>query len=115
MHSNPITRTFLLVLMALALTACASAPKTPKQTMAATYVTIETLAESTLLAFQGGQIDRDTTTKIYNELKQAKAYVDLAVKVESGTIEAPEGVSQLEQARDILLSVEAILKGATNE
>ena len=99
---------FLLV--ALVTSSCALMPKTPKQTMAATYVAIETLAESTWVAFESGQIDRETTTRVYGRLKEAKAYVDAAAQLEGA-----ESETRLEKARGLLTGVEAILTGVANE
>lgn len=103
-----------VLFLALALGACAMAPQTPKQTMAATYVAIESIADTTLVAYQAGEIDRETVTDIYRKLREAKGYVDLTSITAGGEL-SDSDKSRLEQARDILVELEALLQEKTNE
>jgi len=105
---------FGIFLLALTIAACAVAPQTPKQTMAATYVAIETLADTALLAYEAGDIDRDTTTRIYKKLQEAKTYVDLSAVLEGSTLTGGDR-SRLELVRDLLVEVEAMIRENTNE
>jgi hypothetical protein len=105
---------FSIFMLALTIAACAAAPQTPKQTMAATYVAIETLADTALLAFESGDIDRDTTTRIYKKLQEAKTYVDLSAVLEGSTLTDGDR-SRLELVRDLLVEVEAMIRENANE
>lgn len=105
---------FFIMFMALAIAACAMAPQTPKQTMAATYVAIESMADTALIAYQAGEIDRAITTKIYQKLQEAKGYVDLTAMVGKGELTDTD-VGRIEQARNILLEIEKLLQEKANE
>jgi len=97
---RPLQLLFILFAF-LAFSACAVAPQTPKQTMAATYVAIESIAETTLLAYQAGEIDREMVTRIYGQLSEAKSYVDLTSITATGEMSDPDR-DQLAQALSLI-------------
>lgn len=110
------TSFLFLVFAALVLSACASTPtpETPKQAMAATYVSIESIADTTLVAYQAGDIDRETVTKIYRKLQEAKSYVDLTAMTTRDTLTDADA-GRLEQARAILMDLQKLLQEKADE
>lgn len=111
---KPMFKIIFLAFTALALAACAMAPQTPKQAMAATYVTIESIADTTLMAYEAGEIDREAVADIYHKLREAKRYVDLTSITAGGDL-SDSDAGRLERARSILLEIETFLKEKTNE
>jgi len=87
---------FAIPLMALfLLAACASVPQTTTQKIAAGYVTVETLAETTAIAYRDGHIDVAEKARIKASLNQSIEYLNLASTATLGSEQTPEAYMQL--------------------
>jgi hypothetical protein len=62
--------------LALFLTACASAPKTPRQYFAATYQLISATSDSIVTLAESGQIMPDEGLRYHDKLEVAKSLTD---------------------------------------
>lgn len=65
-----------MVLVLLILSSCATFQTTPREMIAASYLAIETLAESTQEVFDAGRISNDTRQEIRAELQKAQTATD---------------------------------------
>ena len=66
------------LLLALALTyGCATAPDTPAKTLAVGYITVETLAEATAVAYQDGSITAEQKASVKGKLQIALDNLEL--------------------------------------
>ncbi|MAL97160.1 MAG: hypothetical protein CL583_01800 [Alteromonadaceae bacterium] len=97
----------LALALLLALVACVSLPQTPKQTVAASYVTIESLAETTAIAYRDGHIDGETREEIRIALQESLGHL---VEAESLLVAGNDAESQIARARVILEAVQSILQ-----
>ena len=79
----------------LLLAACASVPQTTTQKIAAGYVTVETLAETTAIAYRDGHIDAAEKARIKASLNQSIEYLNLASTATLGSGQTPETYMQL--------------------
>jgi len=79
----------------LLLAACASVPQTTTQRIAAGYVTVETLAETTAIAYRDGHIDAAEKARIKASLNQSIEYLNLASTATLGSGETPETYMKL--------------------
>ena len=87
---------FAIPLLAfLLLAACASVPQTTTQRIAAGYVTVETLAETTAIAYRDGHIDAAEKARIKASLNQSIEYLNLASTATLGSEQTPEAYTQL--------------------
>ena len=84
----------------LLLAACSTVPKTVSQQIASGYVTVETLAETTAIAYRDGHIDAAEKARIKASLNQSINYLNLASTATLGSGETPEAYMAL--AADIL-------------
>ena len=66
-----------ILMVTLLFSACASYPDSPAQSIAASYITVETLAESTAIAYQDGHIDEAEKGRIKGQLNTALRYIAL--------------------------------------
>lgn len=97
-----------VILLTLLLSACALAPQTPKQTLAATYTAITATANTAQMAYETGAIDRETAETLHARLNMALAYVEVSAL-------ALDDQNRVEQARNLLLGVEQVLREAGYE
>ena len=79
----------------LLLAACASVPQTTTQKIAAGYVTVETLAETTAIAYRDGHIDVAEKARFKASLNQSIEYLNLASTATLGSEQTPEAYTQL--------------------
>ena len=79
----------------LLLAACASVPQTTTQRIAAGYVTVETLAETTAIAYRDGHIDAAEKARIKASLNQSIDYLNLASTATLGSGQTPETYMKL--------------------
>jgi len=79
----------------LLLAACASVPQTTTQKIAAGYVTVETLAETTAIAYRDGHIDVAEKARIKASLNQSIEYLNLASTATLGSGQTPETYMKL--------------------
>jgi len=79
----------------LLLAACASVPQTTTQRIAAGYVTVETLAETTAIAYRDGHIDAAEKARIKASLNQSIEYLNLASTATLGSGQTPETYMKL--------------------
>ena len=79
----------------LLLAACASLPQTTNQRIAAGYVTVETLAETTAIAYRDGHIDDAEKARIKSSLNQSIDYLNLASTSTLGAERTPEAYMAL--------------------
>ena len=79
----------------LQLAACASVPQTTTQRIAAGYVTVETLAETTAIAYRDGHIDAAEKARIKASLNQSIDYLNLASTATLGSGQTPETYMKL--------------------
>ena len=79
----------------LLLAACASVPQTTTQRIAAGYVTVETLAETTAIAYRDGHIDAAEKARIKASLNQSIDYLNLASTAALGSGQTPETYMKL--------------------
>jgi len=93
-------RLALSLLMILVFAACSTVPKTVSQQIASGYVTVETLAETTAIAYRDGHIDAAEKARIKASLNQSINYLNLASTATLGSGETPEAYMAL--AADIL-------------
>ena len=84
----------------LLLAACSTVPKTVSQQIASGYVTVETLAETTAIAYRDGHIDAAEKSRIKAHLNQSMEYLNLASTATLGSEQTPEAYMAL--AADIL-------------
>ena len=77
------------------LAACASVPQTTTQRIAAGYVTVETLAETTAIAYRDGHIDIAEKARIKDSLNQSIDYLNLASTATLGSDQTPEAYMEL--------------------
>ena len=91
----------------LLLAACASVPQTTTQRIAAGYVTVETLAETTAIAYRDGHIDAAEKARIKGDLNQTMEYLNLASTATLGSEQTPESYMAL--AAEILNKIAAQL------
>ena len=91
----------------LLLAACASVPQTTTQRIAAGYVTVETLAETTAIAYRDGHIDIAEKSRIKGDLNQTMEYLNLASTATLGSEQTPESYMAL--AAEILNKIAAQL------
>ena len=88
----------------LLLAACSTVPKTVSQQIASGYVTVETLAETTAIAYRDGHIDAAEKARIKASLNQSINYLNLASTATLGSGETPEAYMAL--AADILNEID---------
>lgn len=89
----------LATIMGLILTACTVVPETPRQAVAASYLSIESLAQTAEIAYRDGLIDDARRDAVREELQLALESTALAQQaVEAGQ----DPSSRLEQAHAIL-------------
>ena len=74
----------------LLLAACSTVPKTVSQQIASGYVTVETLAETTAIAYRDGHIDLAEKARIKASLNQSINYLNLASTATLGSGQTPE-------------------------
>ena len=87
---------FAIPLLAIfLLAACASVPQTTTQQIAAGYVTVETLAETTAIAYRDGHIDAAEKARIKASLNRSIDYLNLASTATLGSEQTPEAYMQL--------------------
>ena len=79
----------------LLLAACASVPQTTTQRIAAGYVTVETLAETTAIAYRDGHIDAAEKARIKASLNRSIDYLNLASTATLGSGQTPETYMKL--------------------
>jgi len=79
----------------LLLAACASVPQTTTQRIAAGYVTVETLAETTAIAYSDGHIDAAEKARIKASLNQSIDYLNMASTATLGSGQTPETYMKL--------------------
>ena len=79
----------------LLLAACASVPQTTTQRIAAGYVTVETLAETTAIAYRDGHIDAAEKARIKASLNRSIDYLNLAGTATLGSGQTPETYMKL--------------------
>ena len=79
----------------LLLAACASVPQTTTQRIAAGYMTVETLAETTAIAYRDGHIDAAEKARIKASLNQSIEYLNLASTATLGSGQTPETYMKL--------------------
>jgi len=79
----------------LLLAACASVPQTTTQRIAAGYVTVETLAETTAIAYRDGHMDAAEKARIKARLNRSIDYLNLASTATLGSEQTPEAYMQL--------------------
>ena len=79
----------------LLLAACASVPQTTTQKIAAGYVTVETLAETTAIAYRDGHIDAAEKARIKASLNQSIDYLNMASTATLGSGQTPETYMKL--------------------
>ena len=79
----------------LLLAACASVPQTTTQRIAAGYVTVETLAETTAIAYRDGHIDAAEKARIKASLNQSIDYLNMASTATLGSGQTPETYMKL--------------------
>ncbi|MGO1500827.1 MAG: hypothetical protein ACTHWH_06040 [Marinobacter sp.] len=68
----------VVLMFALLMVGCVSLPSSPEQQIAAGYVTVETLAEATLIAHQDGHLDTAEKGRIKEHLNLSIKYLHLA-------------------------------------
>ena len=83
------------LLAILLLAACASVPQTTTQRIAAGYVTVETLAETTAIAYRDGHIDAAEKARIKASLNRSIDYLNLASTATLGSGQTPETYMKL--------------------
>ena len=99
---TPLQSGFFIVLLTL-LTACAvNAPKIDslQDSIAVGYLTVESVADSTAIAFDSGWIDADEKTRIKTDLQTAKHSIDQSRRLLTVDLSA---------SQDALATAEAIL------
>ena len=100
-------RLALPLLMIMVLAACSTVPKTVSQQIASGYVTVETLAETTAIAYRDGHIDAAEKSRIKAHLNQSMEYLNLASTATLGSEQTPESYMAL--AAEILNKIAAQL------
>ena len=88
-------RLALSLLMILVFAACSTVPKTVSQQIASGYVTVETLAETTAIAYRDGHIDAAEKARIKASLNQSIDYLNLASTATLGSGQTPETYMKL--------------------
>ena len=102
----------LMALVVFALSACQLAPKTPRQALAASYVAVESIAESVEIARLDGVLTDDQAQEAKTQLLQALKYLDMA----AGQIDIGQpGTDPLRRAQAILTTLHAILLEVSHE
>lgn len=99
----------LFALIALVLSACASVtvPETPKQVVAASYIAVESIADTAYLAHRDGVITTDEKNDIRESLQKSLEYLAVAEQaIQAG--EDPE--MSLENAQQILGHIQKLLQ-----
>ena len=97
----------LLMIMVLAACSTLTVPKTVSQQIASGYVTVETLAETTAIAYRDGHIDAAEKARIKGDLNQTMEYLNLASTSTLGSEQTPESYMAL--AAEILNKIAAQL------
>ena len=102
----------LLSLLVFAFSACQLAPQTPRQALAASYVAVESIAESVEIARVDGVLTGDRAAEAKTQLLQALMYLDMA----AGQIDLGQpGTDPLRRAQAILATLHAILLEVSHE
>lgn len=96
----------LASLLLVALPGCGALPETPRQAIAASYVTIESLAETAEIAHRDGHIDDQQRAVIRANLQTAMNALREARQIEAAGGDA-EG--RLQYVRSILIAVQSLL------
>lgn len=99
-------------LLGLFLAACSILPQTPKQSVAAGYVTIESLADAAAVAYRDGHIDAQQRTAIRESLRTAMGHLEQA---ESLIVQGLPSDAPLHRAQAVLQVVQSILAEHVNE
>ena len=105
-------RHLTLILCAVLLTGCQTAPKSPEQTIAASYVAVETLAEATAIAYVDGYITIAQKEKIKQSLNMAIKYLHMGERLLADGSD-PSNYTKL--ATNLLDDVAKYLRESKNE
>lgn len=102
----------IVVMAALALSACQATPQTPRQALAASYITVETLAQSVEQARLGGLLDDSQAQEAKVQLLRSLVYLDIAAtQIDAGQA----GEDPLLRAHAILTALQTILLEVSHE
>ncbi|MCK9468219.1 MAG: hypothetical protein M0Q49_02275 [Porticoccaceae bacterium] len=102
-----------VVIVATALfSGCGHAPETPRQAIAASYVTVETVADAAEIAYRDGHIDADQRAVIRADLQSAIEVLAEARRIESAGGDAAD---KLQYVRAVLMSVQKLLPEVPHE
>lgn len=96
----------LASMLFVSLQGCTLMPETPRQAIAASYVTVESLAETADVAHRDGVIDDQQRAVIKADLQTAKNALDEARKIEKA---GGDPQDRLEYVRKILVAVQSLL------
>ena len=109
--SHRIATTSTLILVALLLAACASMPKTPDQTVYATYGLYIAVANATADALDAGSIDRDQAQRIQQQLQQIRPQLAAARQLVAGDQSVPaDALGYVQAAQAALLAIQQQLQ-----
>lgn len=100
-----------LITIALMLAACSSLPETPKQTLAASYIAVESLADTAYIAHRDGLITDEQRDDIRTELQAALDHLALAEQI---ITTGGDAETQLQAAHRILTTIQSVLQVRVN-
>lgn len=95
-----------LITFALFLAGCSTLPETPRQSLAVSYVAVESLADTVFIAHQDGIIDDEQRSRIKVQLQLALDHLALA---EQALLHSDDTKGHLESARIILTATQSYL------
>lgn len=102
----------MAILVAISMTACGILPKTPTQVIGSLYVTIESVAELSMVAYQDGHIDANQLLAIKGELQRSHDLLELTERtVQSGG----DAASHIEIVSAILRRLQESLEAQMKE
>lgn len=105
-------KAFASAYIVLLLASCA-APTQVEESIAAGYITIETLAETALTAFQDGYIDSDDRDQIVIWLQEAQNGLNLATQI-ADTSSTVEALTYVSQAYELFAKIRGLINGPPN-
>lgn len=102
-----------LVLVVMALPGCNLLPETPRQALAASYVAVETIADSTAIAYRDGHI---TDSQRQNVRGRLQAALDQLAIAEDLIVQGLDADDPIRRARQILsIAQQYLIEAQTDE
>jgi hypothetical protein len=107
-------RHFAYIYFLIALAACQSSPTQVSESIAAGYITVESLAETALTAFNDGYIDEAQKNEIADLLQLAQNGLNIATEI-SDTSSTVEALTYVSTAYQYFQEVRGILDGSSSD